>query len=107
MANSFCRSIRNPQVPSLGRKTEDQAVLLDPGKKPLTNILQDDSFREFEFRNTFLHLLFKLNRPFEVAARVFLFVISYSKALALHKLMMPPQWCPQNHLKEFEIVEWP
>ncbi|KAK4487353.1 hypothetical protein RD792_006024 [Penstemon davidsonii] len=29
---------------------DDQAILLDPGKKSLTQIVQDDSFREFEFR---------------------------------------------------------
>lgn len=29
---------------------DDQATLLNPGSKPLTQIVQDDSFREFEFR---------------------------------------------------------
>lgn len=29
---------------------DDQAVLLNPGNKLLTQIVQDDSFREFEFR---------------------------------------------------------
>lgn len=29
---------------------DDQAMLLNPGSKPLTQIVQDDSFREFEFR---------------------------------------------------------
>ncbi|KAL4318044.1 hypothetical protein GQ457_18G005630 [Hibiscus cannabinus] len=29
---------------------DDQATLLHPGNKPLTQIVQDDSFREFEFR---------------------------------------------------------
>lgn len=29
---------------------DDQAALLNPSKKPLTQIVQDDSFREFEFR---------------------------------------------------------
>ncbi|KAK8474194.1 hypothetical protein V6N13_047032 [Hibiscus sabdariffa] len=29
---------------------DDQAALLLPGNKPLTQIVQDDSFREFEFR---------------------------------------------------------
>ena len=29
---------------------DDQAALLTPGKNPLTQIIQDDSFREFEFR---------------------------------------------------------
>lgn len=29
---------------------DDQAALLKPGNKPLTQIVQEDSFREFEFR---------------------------------------------------------
>lgn len=29
---------------------DDQAALLNPGNKPLTQIVQDESFREFEFR---------------------------------------------------------
>lgn len=29
---------------------DDQATLVNPGKKSLTDIVQDDSFREFEFR---------------------------------------------------------
>lgn len=31
-------------------KGDDQAALLNPGNKLLTQIVQDDSFREFEFR---------------------------------------------------------
>lgn len=31
-------------------KGDDQAALLNPDSKPLTQIVQDDSFREFEFR---------------------------------------------------------
>lgn len=31
-------------------KGDDRASLLNPGIKPLTQIVQDDSFREFEFR---------------------------------------------------------
>lgn len=31
-------------------KGDDQATLLDTGKKALAQIVQDDSFREFEFR---------------------------------------------------------
>lgn len=29
---------------------DDQAALVNPGNKALTQIVQDDSFREFEFR---------------------------------------------------------
>lgn len=29
---------------------DDQAALLNPGKKSLAQIVQDDTFREFEFR---------------------------------------------------------
>ncbi|KAI3702892.1 hypothetical protein L6452_28645 [Arctium lappa] len=72
---------------------DDQAALLNPAKKPLTQIVQDDSFREFEFRQYLFacqaKLLFKLNRPFEVASRGFSFVISFSKALALHESILP------------------
>ncbi|KAI3708451.1 hypothetical protein L2E82_37621 [Cichorium intybus] len=72
---------------------DDQAALLNPGKKPLTQIVQDDSFREFEFRQYLFacqaKLLFKLNRPFEVASRGYSFVISFSKALALHESILP------------------
>lgn len=68
---------------------DDQAALLNPGNKPLTQIVQDDSFREFEFRQYLFacqsKLLFKLNRPFEVASRGYSFIISFSKALALRE----------------------
>lgn len=33
-----------------------------------------------------LQLLFKLNRPVEVASRGYLFIISFSKSLALHEV---------------------
>ncbi|XP_057964025.1 trafficking protein particle complex II-specific subunit 130 homolog [Malania oleifera] len=72
---------------------DDQAALLNPGKKPLTQIVQDDSFREFEFRQYLFarqsKLLFQLNRPFEVASRGYSFIISFSKALALREHMLP------------------
>ncbi|KAK8527375.1 hypothetical protein V6N12_054589 [Hibiscus sabdariffa] len=72
---------------------DDQAALLIPGNKPLTQIVQDDSFREFEFRQYLFacqsKLLFKLNRPFEVASRGYSFIISFSKALGLHESILP------------------
>ncbi|KAJ9671728.1 hypothetical protein PVL29_025436 [Vitis rotundifolia] len=72
---------------------DDQAALLNPGNKLLTQIVQDDSFREFEFRQYLFacqsKLLFKLNRPFEVASRGYSFIISFSKALAPHERMLP------------------
>ncbi|KAA8523852.1 hypothetical protein F0562_010275 [Nyssa sinensis] len=72
---------------------DDQAAVLNPGNKPLTQIVQDDSFREFEFRQYLFacqaKLLFKLNRPFEVASRGYSFIISFSKALALHENTLP------------------
>ncbi|XP_022848389.1 trafficking protein particle complex II-specific subunit 130 homolog isoform X1 [Olea europaea var. sylvestris] len=72
---------------------DDQATLLDPGKIALTQIVQDDSFREFEFRQYLFacqaKLLFKLSRPFEVAARGYSFIISFSKELALHESTLP------------------
>ncbi|PWA42198.1 Meiotic nuclear division protein 1 [Artemisia annua] len=38
---------------------------------------------------TYAKLLFKLNRPFEVALRGFSFVISFSKELTLHESILP------------------
>ncbi|CAI9756874.1 unnamed protein product [Fraxinus pennsylvanica] len=74
-------------------KGDDQATLLDPGKKSLTQIVQDDSFREFEFRQYLFasqaKLLFKLSRPFEVAGRGYSFIISFSRALAMHESTLP------------------
>ncbi|XP_058219779.1 trafficking protein particle complex II-specific subunit 130 homolog isoform X1 [Rhododendron vialii] len=74
-------------------KGDDQAALLKPGNKPLTQIVQDDSFREFEFRQYLFacqaKLLCKLNRPFEVSSRGYPFIISFSKALAVHENMLP------------------
>ncbi|KAH9650885.1 Trafficking protein particle complex II-specific subunit 130-like [Citrus sinensis] len=71
---------------------DDEAALLNPGNKALTEIVQDDSFREFEFRQYLFacqsKLLFKLNRPFEVASRGYPFIISFSKALAQHELIL-------------------
>ncbi|XP_072967232.1 trafficking protein particle complex II-specific subunit 130 homolog [Typha angustifolia] len=71
---------------------DDQAALLNPGFKILTQIVQDDSFREFEFRQYLFacqsKLLFKLNRPLEVAARGYSFIISYSKTLAMHEKLL-------------------
>ncbi|XP_068639813.1 trafficking protein particle complex II-specific subunit 130 homolog [Aristolochia californica] len=72
---------------------DDQAALLKPGYKPLSQIVQDDSFREFEFRQYLFacqsKLLFKLNRPVEVASRGYSFIISFSKALTLHENTIP------------------
>ncbi|CAL1408219.1 unnamed protein product [Linum trigynum] len=72
---------------------DDHAALLNPGNKPLSQIVQDDSFREFEFRQYLFayqsKLLFKLNRPFEVASRGYSFVISFSKSLTSHEHKLP------------------
>ncbi|EMS62291.1 hypothetical protein TRIUR3_28098 [Triticum urartu] len=72
---------------------DDQAALLNPGFKALTQIVQDDVFREFEFRQYIFacqaKLLFKLSRPVEVAARGYAFVVSFSKTLALHENALP------------------
>ncbi|CAN1839566.1 Trafficking protein particle complex II-specific subunit 130 homolog, partial [Linum perenne] len=72
---------------------DDHAALLKPGNKPLSQIVQDDSFREFEFRQYLFacqsKLLFKLNRPFEVASRGYSFIISFSKSLTLHEHKLP------------------
>ncbi|EPS62402.1 hypothetical protein M569_12386, partial [Genlisea aurea] len=72
---------------------DEVAMLLDPGKKALIHIIQDDSFREYEFRQYLFacqaKLLFKLNRPFEVASRGYTFMIAFSKALALFESILP------------------
>ncbi|CAD6269893.1 unnamed protein product [Miscanthus lutarioriparius] len=72
---------------------DDQAVLLNPGAKALTQIVQDDVFREFEFRQYIFacqaKLLFKLSRSIEVAARGYAFVVGFSKTLALHENALP------------------
>lgn len=72
---------------------DDQAALLNPEAKALTQIVQDDVFREFEFRQYIFacqaKLLFKLSRPIEVAARGYAFVVGFSKTLALHENALP------------------
>ncbi|KAJ8755105.1 hypothetical protein K2173_016835 [Erythroxylum novogranatense] len=72
---------------------DDRAAILNPGNKSLTQIVQDDTFREFEFRQYLFacqsKLMFKLKRPFEVALRGHSFVISFSKALTLHETTLP------------------
>ncbi|XP_044472800.1 trafficking protein particle complex II-specific subunit 130 homolog isoform X2 [Mangifera indica] len=72
---------------------DDQAALLNPANKALTQIVQDDSFREFDFRQYLFacqsKLLFKLNRPFEVASRGYSFIITFSKSLAQHENILP------------------
>ncbi|KAM0824713.1 hypothetical protein ACQ4PT_070010 [Festuca glaucescens] len=72
---------------------DDQAALLNPGFKALTQIVQDDVFREFEFRQYIFacqsKLLFKLSRPVEVAARGYAFVVNFSKTLAWHENVLP------------------
>ncbi|KAI4333711.1 hypothetical protein L6164_018484 [Bauhinia variegata] len=74
-------------------KGDDQAALLNPGNKALTQIVQDDWFREFEFRQYLFacqtKLLFKLNRPMEVASRGYSFIINFSRSLALHESILP------------------
>ncbi|XP_031262113.1 trafficking protein particle complex II-specific subunit 130 homolog isoform X1 [Pistacia vera] len=71
-------------------KQSEFVALLNPANKPLTQIVQDDSFMEFEFRQYLFacqsKLLFKLNRPFEVASRGYLFIIIFSKSLAQHEV---------------------
>ncbi|KAJ9562836.1 hypothetical protein OSB04_007996 [Centaurea solstitialis] len=77
---------------------DDQAALLDPDNKHLSQIVQDNSFREFEFRQYLFACQAKViiycycssyTRPFEVASRGFSFVISFSEALAQHESILP------------------
>ncbi|GJV37836.1 hypothetical protein Tco_1410313 [Tanacetum coccineum] len=72
---------------------DDQSAMLKAGNKQLTQIVQDSSFREFEFRQYLFarqaKLLFNLQRPFEVASRGYSFIVSFSEALALHESILP------------------
>nr|XP_043621659.1 trafficking protein particle complex II-specific subunit 130 homolog [Erigeron canadensis] len=72
---------------------DDQSAILNPSKKQLAQIVQNSSFREFEFRQYLFacqaKLLFNLDRPFEVASRGFSFIVSFSEALALHESILP------------------
>ncbi|PWA88389.1 CLUB [Artemisia annua] len=72
---------------------DDQSAMLKAGNKQLTQIVQDSSFREFEFRQYLFacqaKLLFSLQRPFEVASRGYSFIVSFSEALALHESILP------------------
>ncbi|KAI3753784.1 hypothetical protein L2E82_25847 [Cichorium intybus] len=72
---------------------DDQATILNPNNKQLSQMVLDNSFREFEFRQYLFScqakLLFKLKRPFEVASRGFSFIVSFSEALALRESVLP------------------
>ncbi|KAL4184248.1 hypothetical protein AMTRI_Chr10g100 [Amborella trichopoda] len=72
---------------------DDRAAFLNHAYKPLSQFVLDDTFREFEFRQYLFacqsKLLFKLNRPVEVASRGYSFIISYSKALSRHENKLP------------------
>eukprot|EP01018_Ginkgo_biloba_P022070 Gb_23994 [translate_table: standard] len=72
---------------------DDRAALLEAGRKSLSQIVQDDTLKEFDFRQYLFarqsQLLFKLNRPVEVAARGYMFIISFSKTLSLHERNLP------------------
>ncbi|KAI3509871.1 hypothetical protein L1887_25395 [Cichorium endivia] len=72
---------------------DDQAAILNPNNKQLSQMVLDNSFREFEFRQYLFacqaKLLFKLKRPFEVASRGFSFIVSFSEALALRESVLP------------------
>ncbi|PIA49104.1 hypothetical protein AQUCO_01300153v1 [Aquilegia coerulea] len=71
----------------------ETAALVKPDYKALPQIVQDVSFREFEFRQYLFScqskLLLKLDRPVEVASRGYSFIISFSKALAFHENSLP------------------
>ncbi|XP_078436829.1 TRAPP II complex TRAPPC10/CLUB [Wolffia australiana] len=72
---------------------DDQAALLNPDSKPLTQIVQEDSFREFEFRQYLFacqcKLLIKLSRLVEIAVRGHSFMVSFSRTLTLHENALP------------------
>lgn len=72
---------------------DDSAALLDSYRKPLSQIVEEDTFREFDFRQYLFarqaQLLFHLDRPVEVASRGFSFIIMFSKVLAEHEKSLP------------------
>lgn len=72
---------------------DDSAALLDSHRKPLNQLIEEDTFREFDFRQYLFarqaELLFVLSRPVDVAARGFSFIISFSKLLSEHEKNLP------------------
>ncbi|PKU62399.1 hypothetical protein MA16_Dca028099 [Dendrobium catenatum] len=70
----LCRSLRTSKQRDFGglEHADDQAALLNPGFKPLTQVVQDDSFREFEFRQ-YLFAYQSKERIYFSACRVILF----------------------------------
>ncbi|KAH7289351.1 hypothetical protein KP509_31G071500 [Ceratopteris richardii] len=72
---------------------DDSAALLDSHRKPLSQLVEDDTFREFDFRQYLFacqaELLFFLNRPVDVAARGYSFIISFSRLLSDNEKSLP------------------
>ncbi|MCO5582966.1 hypothetical protein L7F22_036870 [Adiantum nelumboides] len=72
---------------------DDTAALLDSHRKPLNQLIEDDTFREFDFRQYLFarqaELLFVSSRPVDVAARGYSFIISFSKLLSEHEKSLP------------------
>ncbi|XP_076903385.1 trafficking protein particle complex II-specific subunit 130 homolog isoform X1 [Bidens hawaiensis] len=72
---------------------DDQSAMLSRNNKQLTQIVQETSFREFEFHQYLFacqaKLLFDLQRPFDVASRGFSFIVSFSETLARHESNLP------------------
>lgn len=60
---------------------DDQAALLKPGYKPLSQIVQDDSFREFEFRQYLFACQSKVCKLIMVTPIMVLdyYIVSHSK----------------------------
>ncbi|KAI5076400.1 hypothetical protein GOP47_0008465 [Adiantum capillus-veneris] len=72
---------------------DDSAAFLDSHRRPLNQLIEDDTFREFDFRQYLFarqaELLFVLGRPVDVAARGYSFIISFSKLLSEHEKNLP------------------
>lgn len=72
---------------------DDSAAILDPHRKTLSQVIEDDTFREFDFRQYLFarqaQLLFIMNRPVDVAARGFSFIILFSKVLSEREKNLP------------------
>ncbi|KAL3695593.1 hypothetical protein R1sor_009669 [Riccia sorocarpa] len=72
---------------------DERAAILDASRKPFAQFQLDDAVKEFDFRQYLFArqsvLLFYLNRPAEVAARAFPFIMTFSRSLQQHENKLP------------------
>ncbi|BBN01122.1 trafficking protein particle complex subunit 10 [Marchantia polymorpha subsp. ruderalis] len=72
---------------------DERSAILDASRKPFAQFQLEDAVKEFDFRQYLFArqavLLFYLNRPAEVAARAFPFIMAFSRSLLLHEKKLP------------------